>query len=54
METDGIAFIMLNRRSASPPLVEYVERVLSLAVVAQDEERTLYRSARIDSGQSSR
>lgn len=40
MAADGIAFVMLNRRSASPQLREYVEQVLPLTLIAQDEERT--------------
>jgi hypothetical protein len=42
MEMDDIAFVMLNRRSASPQLRDYVEHVLPLAAVSQDEERTLF------------
>jgi hypothetical protein len=39
---NGIAFIMLNRRTASPELVDYVERTLPLTRIADDDERSLY------------
>ena len=39
---DDITFVMLNRRSASPQLRDYVEHVLPVAILAQDEERTLF------------
>jgi hypothetical protein len=42
MDLDGIAFILLNRRTASPELRDYVEHVLPLAVISQDDERTLF------------
>jgi hypothetical protein len=42
LRADGIAFIMLNRRTAAPALREYVEHVLPLDVLAEDEARTLY------------
>ncbi len=42
MDMDDIAFVMLNRRTASPQLRDYVERMLPLTVVSQDDERTLY------------
>jgi hypothetical protein len=42
MEMDDIAFVLLNRRSASPQLRDYVEHELPLAVVSQDEDRTLF------------
>ena len=37
-----ITFIVLNRRLAPAKLARYVESVLPLSVIAQDEERTLY------------
>jgi len=48
MDRDDIAFVLLNRRAASPQLRDYVERVLPLTVVSQDEERTLFVRARHD------
>jgi hypothetical protein len=42
MDRDGIAFVLLNRRTASAQLREYVEHVLPLAVVSEDAERTLF------------
>ena len=42
LDEDDIAFVLLNRRTASPQLRDYVERVLPLTVVSQDEERTLF------------
>jgi hypothetical protein len=42
MDRDDIAFVLLNRRTASPALRDYVERVLPLTVVSQDDERTLF------------
>jgi hypothetical protein len=38
----GIAFVVLNRRTASPSLAGYVERVLPLTRIAEDGERSLY------------
>jgi len=38
----GIAFVVLNRRTASPSLAEYVERVLPLTRIAEEGERSLY------------
>ena len=48
MEADGIAFVMLNRRTASPELRAYVEHVMPLTLIAHDEERTLYLSTPLD------
>lgn len=45
MEANGIAFVMLDRRRASPQLREHVERDLPLEPIAEDDERTLYRLA---------
>jgi hypothetical protein len=42
MAIDNIAFVMLNRRTASQQLRDYVEHVLPVTIVAQDEERTLF------------
>jgi hypothetical protein len=42
MDQDDIAFVLLNRRTASPQLRDYVERVMPLTVVSQDRERTLF------------
>jgi hypothetical protein len=46
MAADDIMFVMLNRRTASPQLRDYVEHVLPVTMLAQDEERTLF--ARLD------
>jgi hypothetical protein len=46
LRKNGIAFVMLNRSTASPTLVEYVERVLPLTLVAQEGERSLYLVSR--------
>jgi hypothetical protein len=45
LRSHGIRFVMLNRATAPAGLVEYVERVLPLTVVAVDGSRTLYRVA---------
>jgi hypothetical protein len=42
MDLDDIAFVVLNRRTASPELRDYVEHVLPLAVISRDDERTLF------------
>ena len=42
MDADGVAFVMLNRRTASPELRAYVEQTLPLTQIAADDERTLY------------
>jgi hypothetical protein len=42
LRANGIAFVMLNRSTASPELRTYVERVLPLAMIAQDDDRALY------------
>jgi hypothetical protein len=39
---NGIAFVMLNRETASPQLVEYVDNVMPLTLVASDGPRSLY------------
>jgi hypothetical protein len=49
MIMDDIAFVVLNRRSASPQLRDYVEHVLPVAILAQDDERTLF--VRVDRSQ---
>jgi hypothetical protein len=41
---NGVAFVMLNREHAPPPLVKYAES-LPLVVVATEGPRTLYRVA---------
>jgi hypothetical protein len=41
-----IAFVMLNRRTAPPSLIEYVERVLPLTRIAVEGERSLYLVSR--------
>jgi hypothetical protein len=40
---DGIAFVMLNRQSASATLRNYVEHQLPLRLLTQDGQRSLYR-----------
>jgi hypothetical protein len=45
MRADGITFVMLDRRTASLRLREYVEQVLPVALVAEDGDRALYRLA---------
>lgn len=42
LKADGIAFVLLNRATASAALREYVERVLPLTLVAQEDNRALY------------
>jgi hypothetical protein len=39
---NGITFVMLNRELASAELIEYVEREMSLTLIASEGERTLY------------
>jgi hypothetical protein len=39
---DHIAFVVLNRATASPALVEYAQRVLPLQLMASDGSRSLY------------
>jgi hypothetical protein len=41
----GIAFVMLDRQSAPPALVTFVEQELRLVEVSRDARRTLYRVA---------
>jgi hypothetical protein len=42
MDADGVAFVMLNRRTASAELRTYVEQMLPLTPIARDDDRTLY------------
>jgi len=42
LREDRITFVVLNRGAASPRLVEYVERVLPLTLIANEGERSLY------------
>jgi hypothetical protein len=42
LRQNGIRFLMLNRDTASQALVEYIERVLPVTLVAQDGARSLY------------
>jgi hypothetical protein len=42
LRAQGIAFVVLNRASAPPRLIDYVERVLPLTVIAEDGDRRLY------------
>jgi hypothetical protein len=43
LRQNGIAFVVLNRSAASAALVQYVESVLPLTRIAEDETRSLYR-----------
>jgi hypothetical protein len=38
----GIAFVVLNRGSASPKLTDYVEQVLPLTLIGEEGSRALY------------
>jgi hypothetical protein len=40
----GIAFVVLNRSTASPSLADYVERVLPLTRIAEEGELSLYQT----------
>jgi hypothetical protein len=42
LSLNGIAFIVLNRAAASAELVDYVEHVLPLTLIAQADTRSLY------------
>jgi hypothetical protein len=42
LRENGIAFVVLNRRTASRELVDYVQRTLPLTRIADDDERSLY------------
>jgi hypothetical protein len=42
LKANGIAFVVLDRASASPLLIEYVEKVLPLTLVETEGERSLY------------
>jgi hypothetical protein len=42
LRADGIAFVMLNRKTAPAELRDHTEHVLPLKMLAQDDERTLY------------
>lgn len=42
LRENGIRFIVLNRMSASPALVEYVERVLPVTLIEEADGRSLY------------
>jgi hypothetical protein len=42
LQRDGIRFVMLNRETAPQALIDYVERVLPLTLVAQEGARSLY------------
>jgi len=46
LRADGIAFIMLNRKTAPPELLDHTEHVLPLKMLARDDERTLYAVVR--------
>ena len=42
LKANGIGFVMLNRKTASPELREYVERILPLTMVDQSGDHALY------------
>ena len=42
LAADRIAFVMLNRATASQDLKNYVERVLPLTLIAEEDNRSLY------------
>jgi hypothetical protein len=42
LRADGIAFVLLNRSTASPQLREHVEHQLPLRLIAEQDERALY------------
>ena len=42
LKANGIAFVMLNRKTASPELRQYVERVLPLTMIADGGDHALY------------
>jgi hypothetical protein len=42
LRANGIAFVVLNRRLAPAALTQYVESVLQLELIAEDNERALY------------
>lgn len=46
IRADGIAFVMLNRATASPELREFTEQVLPLRLLSTDGERSLYLVSR--------
>ena len=45
LRANGIAFVVLDRRHSQAALIEYVEKVLPLTLIASDEERSLYAVA---------
>jgi hypothetical protein len=42
LRSHNIAFVMLNRRTASPELVAYVQTVLPLTLIGEEGDRSLY------------
>jgi hypothetical protein len=42
LKANGIAFVILNRKTASPELRDYVERVLPLTMVTESGDHALY------------
>lgn len=42
LRAQGIRFVVLNRREATPDLMRFVDSGLPLRIVQEDEERTLY------------
>jgi hypothetical protein len=46
LRENGIAFVVLNRATASPALADYVDRVLPLILIAHEGGRSLYLVSR--------
>jgi hypothetical protein len=42
LRRDGIRFVVLNRATAAPPLLDYVVHGLPLTLIEEDGERSLY------------
>ncbi len=42
LRRNGVSFVVLNRGTASPALIQYVEQVLPLALIDRDGDRSLY------------
>jgi hypothetical protein len=42
LQKNGIAFVMLNRATAPPVLIDYVEHTMPLTLIAQENERALF------------
>jgi hypothetical protein len=42
LKANGVRFVMLNRKTAPPALIDYAERVLPLRQIAEEGDRALY------------